>query len=48
MVETGTMVVHTAETQGSLFLASMAEGYLGEDKLKIGVPSHERITVTAS
>ncbi len=36
MVETGTMVVHTAETQGSLFLASMAEGYLGEDKLKIG------------
>jgi hypothetical protein len=36
MLETGTMVVHTAETQGSLFLASMAEGYLGEDKLKIG------------
>jgi hypothetical protein len=36
MLETGTMVVHTAETQGSLFLASMAEGYLGPDKLKIG------------
>ena len=36
MVETGTMVVHTAETQGSLFLASMAEGYLGPEKLKIG------------
>ena len=36
MVETGTVVLHTAETQGSLFLASMAEGYLGEDKLKIG------------
>lgn len=36
MVETGTMVLHTAETQGSLFLASMAEGYLGPDKLKVG------------
>lgn len=36
MVETGTIVLHTAETQGSLFLASMAEGYLGEDKLKLG------------
>jgi len=36
MVETGTMVVHTAETQGSLFLSSLAEGYFGADKLKIG------------
>ena len=36
MAHTGSMVVHTAETQGSLFLASMAEGYFGEEKLKIG------------
>jgi len=36
MMETGALVLHTAETQGSLFLASMAEGYLGEDKLKMG------------
>ena len=36
MAETGAMVIHTAETQGSLFLASMAEGYFGPDKLKIG------------
>jgi len=36
MAETGAMVLHSAETQGSLFLASMAEGYLGEDKLKLG------------
>ena len=36
MVQTGSRVVHTAETQGSLFLSSMAEGYLGEDKLKVG------------
>ena len=36
MVETGTVVLHTAETQGALFLASLAEGYLGEDKIKIG------------
>ena len=36
MAATGAMVVHTAETQGSLFLASMAEGYFGTDKLKIG------------
>jgi hypothetical protein len=36
MVETGTVVLHTAETQGTLFLASMAEGYLGDDKLKVG------------
>ena len=36
MAETGAMVVHTAETQGSLFLASMAEGYFGADKLKVG------------
>ena len=36
MMETGTLVLHTAETQGSLFLASLAEGYFGEDKLKVG------------
>ena len=36
MAETGAMVVHTAESQGSLFLASLAEGYFGADKLKIG------------
>ena len=36
MVETGTVVLHTAETQGALFLASLAEGYLGDDKIKIG------------
>jgi hypothetical protein len=35
-METGTLVLHTAETQGSLFLSSMAEGYLGEEKLKLG------------
>lgn len=36
MLETGTQVIHTAETQGSLFLSSMAEGYLGTEKLKMG------------
>jgi hypothetical protein len=36
MMETGTLVLHTAETQGSLFLASLAEGYLGEDRMKLG------------
>jgi hypothetical protein len=36
MIETGTLVLHTAETQGSLFLASLAEGYFGEDKIKVG------------
>lgn len=36
MMETGTLVLHTAETQGSLFLASLAEGYLGEEKMKLG------------
>ena len=36
MMETGTLVLHTAETQGSLFLSSMAEGFFGEDKLKLG------------
>ena len=36
MLETGSLVLHTAETQGSLFLASMAEGYFGEDKMKVG------------
>lgn len=36
MVATGTQVVHTAETHGSLFLSSMAEGYLGSERLKFG------------
>jgi len=36
MAETGAMVLHTAENQGSLFLASLAEGYLGTDKMKLG------------
>ncbi|MCK6527715.1 hypothetical protein L6R50_09175 [Myxococcota bacterium] len=36
VAETGALVVHTAETQGSLFLASLAEGYFGADKLKLG------------
>ena len=36
VAQTGAKVVHTAETQGSLFLASMAEGYFGGDKLKLG------------
>ncbi|MCB9765626.1 MAG: hypothetical protein H6739_37980 [Alphaproteobacteria bacterium] len=36
LLNTATEVVHTAETQGSLFLSSLAEGYLGPDKLKLG------------
>lgn len=36
MMATGTQVLHAAETQGSLFLSSLAEGYLGHDKLKVG------------
>jgi hypothetical protein len=36
MLDTGTVVLHTAETQGALFLASLAEGYLGDDKIKVG------------
>ena len=36
MMTTATQVVHTAEVQGSLFLSSLAEGYLGADKLKMG------------
>ena len=34
--ETGGAALSTVETQGSLFLASMAEGYLGPDKIKVG------------
>jgi len=34
--DTGGAVLSTAETQGSLFLASMAEGYLGPEKIKVG------------
>ncbi|MEZ4321880.1 MAG: hypothetical protein R3F61_30675 [Myxococcota bacterium] len=36
MAETGSAVIHTAEANGSLFLASLAEGYFGADKLKLG------------
>ena len=36
VTQTASAVVHTAETQGSLFLASMAEGYFGQNKLKVG------------
>ena len=36
VVETGSKVVHTAETQGTLFLSSLAEGYFGSEKLKLG------------
>ncbi|MFH1464820.1 MAG: hypothetical protein ABIO70_10590 [Pseudomonadota bacterium] len=36
VVVTGGMVVHSAETQGTLFLASMAEGYFGKAKLELG------------
>lgn len=32
----GQMVVHTAEIQGTLFLASLAEGFFGKEKLKVG------------
>jgi hypothetical protein len=33
---TGTMVIHSAETQGTLFLSSMAEGFFGKEKLELG------------
>jgi len=36
VVVTGTMVIHSAETQGTLFLSSMAEGYFGKEKLELG------------
>ena len=36
VMETGVLVLHTAENQGTLFLASMAEGYFGDEKLKVG------------
>ncbi len=29
-------VIHTAETQGTVFVASFAEGYWGEDKMDLG------------
>ena len=35
-VAAGMDIVHSAEIQGSVFLASMAEGYFGADKLKWG------------
>ena len=36
VAETGAKVIHTAETQGSLFLASLAEGFFGKEKLTVG------------
>ena len=36
VMETGVLVLHTAETQGTLFLASMGEGYFGAEKMKVG------------
>lgn len=36
VVNTGTRLLHTAETLGSLFLSSMAEGFAGPEKLKLG------------
>jgi hypothetical protein len=36
VMEAGVLVLHTAETQGTLFLSSMAEGYFGGDKMKVG------------
>jgi hypothetical protein len=32
----GTSLMHTSETMGSLFLGSMAEGFFGEEKMKLG------------
>ncbi|MEQ1571366.1 MAG: hypothetical protein ABMA64_37405, partial [Myxococcota bacterium] len=29
-------VLHTAETQGTVFAASFAEGYFGEDRMDVG------------
>ena len=36
VMEAGVLVLHTAETQGTLFLGSMAEGYFGGEKMKVG------------
>ncbi|MCB9746755.1 MAG: hypothetical protein H6740_29550 [Alphaproteobacteria bacterium] len=36
MANTANAVVNVIETNGALFLSSMAEGYFGEDKLKVG------------
>ena len=36
MLATGAQVMFTAETQGALFLSSMAEGYLGPQRLEVG------------
>ncbi|MCP4810538.1 MAG: hypothetical protein GY884_34835 [Proteobacteria bacterium] len=33
---TATCAVHATESAGSVFLASMAEGYFGKDKMKVG------------
>ena len=32
----GEALIHTGETQGTVFIASFAEGYLGEEKMDIG------------
>ncbi len=36
MGNVGDALIHTGETQGTVFIASFAEGYLGEDKMDIG------------
>lgn len=36
LAETGTNLAHSAETMGTVFMASMAEGYFGSEKLKVG------------
>ena len=36
MVATGEQALHTAETQGSLFLSSLLEGFVGPEKMKVG------------
>lgn len=36
VIDTGTALMHSAETMGSLFISSMAEGFFGQDKLQMG------------
>lgn len=36
VVRTGTALMHSAETMGSLFLSSMAEGFVGPEKIQLG------------
>lgn len=34
--QTGTALMHSAETMGSLFMSSMAEGFLGPERIQLG------------